>query len=153
MSETIVEIGKGSHLAFGDGASPELYTNFAEMLDINRTQSGDTPEATHADSPNHANGVPSKEYIVGVIEPGEYTFQENLIPDDATQDDATGAEAILLIKKNFALRDIPNASKDFVFPGAITNIGDSFPQQGLMVRDLTVKVMGPGAWVTPVTSA
>ena len=152
MSRSAVLTGSGIHLAFGDGASPtEAFTDFAETLDINRTMSGETVEATHTDSPTMpVSLIPTKEYITAHIEPGEYTFQANLVPSDPTMDELTGAEALLNVEQNYSLRDVPNSTKEYIFLGAITNIGDAYPLQDKMVRDLTVKVLTVGAWSVQV---
>ena len=151
MSASNSDIGFGIHIAYSDGGSPEVLTNIAELKDtLGNSQSGDSVESTHTDSVKFLNGAFSKEYIPGVGEPGEVTFPVNLVHDDATQDETTGVESLLLLSKTWRIRDIPTATKDLQFEGHITNIGDEYALQGIIVRNLTIKKEAPHTWVTAV---
>ena len=151
MGASNSDIGFGIHIAFSDDGSPEVLTNIAELKDtLSNAQSGDSVEVTHTDSEKFLNTAFSKEYKPGVGEPGEVTFPVNLVHSDATQDETTGVESLLLISKTWRIRDIPTATKDLQFRGHITNLGDEYPLQGVLVRNLTIKKEAPHTWVTAV---
>lgn len=63
-----------------DGADPGTFDAIAEVIAITPpNEQADDIEATHLKSPNR-----TREYIAGLIEPGEMSFQINWVPNDTT---------------------------------------------------------------------
>src|SRR3546814_10372592 len=78
---TEAKIGHGVHLARGDGASPQVFTNVAELIDLSTpSMTKDQVEATHTDS---TDGF--REFIPGPTDGGEFSATMNFIPGNATQ--------------------------------------------------------------------
>jgi predicted secreted protein len=108
MAETNALIGYGVHLARGDGASPEVYTNLAELIDLTTpSMTKDQVEATHTDSPDGF-----REFIPGLKDGGEFSATCNYAPGNATQGNASGG----------ALNDFINETSSrnwrITFPGS-----------------------------------
>src|SRR3546814_13366979 len=83
---TEAKIGHGVHLARGDGASPQVFTNVAELIDLSTpSMTKDQVEATHTDS---TDGF--REFIPGLKDGGEFSATMNFIPGNATQGNASG---------------------------------------------------------------
>jgi predicted secreted protein len=86
MAESQGLIGLGIHLARGDGASPEVFTNVAELVDLSPpSMTKEQVEATHTDSPDGF-----REYIGGLKDGGEFSATMNYVPGNATQGNASG---------------------------------------------------------------
>ena len=76
----------GSQFKLGDGASTEVFTAVAEVQDIDGpSMTRDSIEVTNQDS---ADGW--KEYIPSWRDGDTVTITANWLPNDSTQDDATG---------------------------------------------------------------
>lgn len=83
-------IGYGTLLRLGDGGSPEVFTTVAEVMSISGPSiTNDEIEVTHMQSPNRF-----REFIKGLKDPGEVSFDINLVPSNATQDESTGLLAL-----------------------------------------------------------
>lgn len=88
MTEKVTEalIGLGVHVARGDGASPEVFTDIAEVIDVSPpSMTKDQVEATHTDSPDGF-----REYIPGLKDGGEFSLTMNFLPNNATQNNTSG---------------------------------------------------------------
>jgi predicted secreted protein len=73
--------GPGTFLAVGNGASPEVYTEVAEIKTIKRSGSKmDTPDVTNMETVNRY-----REYIATLLDAGEISIEGNYIPHDTTQ--------------------------------------------------------------------
>lgn len=89
MAASQAQIGYGTLLKRGNGASPEVFTPVAEITSITPPQAeSDDVEVTHMESPGR-----TKEYIAGMVEAGEAAFKGNWIPGNATQDHLVGVLA------------------------------------------------------------
>ena len=70
----------------GDSGSPEMFTTIAEVGSI----TGPTLTRDIIDVTNQDSAGAYREFIGGLIDPGELSFDINYIPTDATQDATTG---------------------------------------------------------------
>lgn len=77
---------QGTLLQRGDGASPEAFTTIAEVGSI----SGPTLSADLIDVTNHSSPSRYREYIQGLKDGGELTFDLNYQPAEATHNASTG---------------------------------------------------------------
>jgi hypothetical protein len=87
---TDAAIGYGSTFELGDGAEPEeAFTEIAEVFDITPpNESTDTIDATHMKSPG-AN----REFIFGLTDPGEVSFEMNFLPGSPSEQKILAARA------------------------------------------------------------
>jgi len=86
---TEAQIGWGAEFHLEDGATPAVLTPLGEITGItlpNPTTAA--VEATHFKSPNRR-----REYISGMIEDGEGTFEMNYVPGSATDELIRAAQA------------------------------------------------------------
>lgn len=135
MPETQAAIGYGATFAVeDDDASPSNYVVLAEVYDINPPdQKIDQIDATHSQSPNRY-----REFIQGLVDPGETSFDMNFVP---------GSAADLRIQ---ALRDglarscqitFPNGAT-WTFSGVLTGYQPKVPTADKMTATVTFKVSG-----------
>ncbi len=80
---------QGTLLQRGDGATPEVFTTVAEVGSI----SGPSLQADLIDVTNHSSPSRYREYIQGLKDGGELTFDLNYNPNDATHNATTGVLA------------------------------------------------------------
>lgn len=119
-----------------------VFSTIAEVGDIEGpNDSVDTIEVT-----NHSSSGAMKEFIAGLIDPGEVSFPINWIPSDATHDETTGLESV---KNARALRHyqitFPDSTK-CEFSALCTKFARKAPVSGKMSADITLKISGPLAW-------
>jgi len=96
----------GTLLKIGDGESSETFTTIAEVTNI----SGPGLSLDTIDVTSHSSTDGWREYIAGLLEAGEITFDINFIPTDVTQNHTAGL-----------LGDLANKTKrnfELVFPDA-----------------------------------
>ena len=82
MAASKAMIGHGSKFSMGDGGSPEVFTDVAEVTQITPPNfSRDTVDVTHMQSPEKW-----REWVPALKDAGEVEIIINWIPGDATQD-------------------------------------------------------------------
>ncbi|MGF7161286.1 hypothetical protein FHS85_002921 [Rhodoligotrophos appendicifer] len=135
MAETEVTIGYGSTFAIGDGGSPEVFTALAEVYDITPpSDTLDVIDATHMTSPNA-----TREFILGLSDPGECSFEMNFIPGS----DADAAiQAVKVARQRVNCRiTFPN-NVTWTFSGILTGYEPAVPTEDKMTATVTFKVTG-----------
>lgn len=134
MPETNASIGYGSTLELStDGGT--TFTEVAEVFDITPPSDNvDVIDATHMASPNA-----TREYILGLNDPGECSFEMNFIP---------GSAADILIQGIRTARErvtcritFPN-SATWTFSGILTAYEPAVPTDDRMTATVTFKVTG-----------
>ena len=141
MAETSAKIGFGVHLARGDGASPEVFTNIAELTDLSTpSMTKDQVEATHTDSPDGF-----REFIPGLKDGGEFTATCNFVSGNATQNNISGGALHDFINestpRNWRIT-FPGGTDVWTFKAVITGYTISTPMEDRMTIELTFKVAG-----------
>lgn len=132
---TNADIGHGSSFAYGDGASPELFTAIAEVTSITPPSDNiDIIDATHMASPNN-----TREYIQGLVDPGEASIEMNFTPG------AGGDTAIQSIRSAGGTRNyqitFPSGTT-WTFAGILTGYEPAVPVDDKMTATVTFKVTG-----------
>lgn len=133
-------LGFGVLLKKGDGASPEVFTSIAELTGLSGPGlSMDTVEATHTGSSGNY-----REYIAGLLDAGEVSFDVNFLPADSTQDESTG---LLADKKNRTLRNFQivwpdSGNTTWSFAAFVTSFEPSSPIDDRMTASVTLKISG-----------
>lgn len=110
---------QGTLLQRGDGATPEVFTTLAEVGSI----SGPTLQADLIEVTNHSSPSRFKEYIQGLKDGGELTFDLNYQPNEATHNNATGVlgDWNSGARKNYRLRFPVSPTVDWILPVIVTN--------------------------------
>lgn len=125
-------------LGIGDGASTEVFTSIAEILDVaGPTYSKDTIDVSHASSPDKY-----REFIAGFIDAGEVTVSANM-----TQSDFASLLALLELEplNNYKLT-IPDSNfttkPTILFAAHVTALSSPIPVEDKVTMDVTFKVSG-----------
>jgi predicted secreted protein len=129
----------GSKLQLGDGATPEVFTNIAEVKDITPPQMiRDSNEVTNLDS---TNGW--KEFKSGFRDGGDVTFDCNWLPTDSTQDDTTGLLSTFEDDECHNWRIVlADSLGTIAFSGFITAYNGAMPMAATGNLSITIKVTG-----------
>lgn len=132
MAETEARIGYGStiEISTDDGAS---YVLLAEVTNIKPpSDSLDIIEATHMASPNA-----TKEFILGLNDPGECSFDINFVPGGDTD---AKLQAVKAARLRVRVRlTFPNLVK-WTFGGILTGYEPDVPTDDKMTAAVTWKV-------------
>ncbi|MBA2627186.1 MAG: hypothetical protein H0U85_04185 [Gemmatimonadales bacterium] len=139
MAETQARIGFGTLLKRGNGATPEVFTTIAEVKSITPPQAdADDVDVTHMESPGR-----SREFIQGLTNPGEASFEVNWIPDDPTQDHLTG---LLADQQAGTVRNwqivLPAGLLTWGFRGYVKKFNPDIPTDKELKASVTIKVSG-----------
>ena len=134
------DIGMGVLLKRGNGASPEQFTAVAELINLGGPSlSMDTVETTHTSSTNKY-----REFIAGLLDAGEVTFEVNWLPADATHKEATGflADMKARIVRNYQLIWPDAGTTTWTIACLITGCEPAAPLEDRMTASITLKVTG-----------
>lgn len=135
MTATRAIIGYGTTVYIGDSSSPGIYTQLQEVTEVTPPNlQVDDVEATHFTSDNR-----TREYIAGLIEPGEASVAMNRIPGSATE--------ILLMNlqtagTRVAVRMIWPNGTTWEFIGHVKGYETAAPIDDRMTATVTFKVDG-----------
>jgi hypothetical protein len=138
---TLATIGHGSKFSVGDGGSPEVFSEVAEVTSITPPAFvRDTPDATHMQSPEKF-----REFIPGLRDPGECSIMINFIPGgfgqqamiNAFMDDTT---------TNYRI-EYPNA-EIWDFQAYCVGFAPEAPLDGKMTATCRFKLSGKPVYVT-----
>ena len=131
---TDAAIGYGSKFAI-DPAGGTSFTDLGEVFNITPpSDSFDMIDATHMQSPNR-----DREFIIGLNDPGEASFEMNFVPGSASD---------ILIRQVKAARvavtcriTFPNAAT-WIFDGLLMTYEPEVPNEDKMTATVTFKVSG-----------
>lgn len=130
---TAAMIGLGITLEMADLVSPGDFAFIAEVFNVNPpSQVDDVVEATHYQSPNRR-----REYIPGLVESGEVSFDMNYVPGSASDvliNAAQGVEKVLRLT-------FPNGVSQ-VFNGVRQGYEKNAPIDDRMTATVTFRVTG-----------
>ncbi|WEX07371.1 phage tail tube protein [Chelativorans sp. AA-79] len=133
MSETEARIGYGSVFEMADLATPTVFTYIAEAYNYAPpSETTDTPDATNFQSPNR-----TKEFVEGLTDPGESSFEMNLVPGSASDKALIAAKG----KKKWCRFTWPNGVQ-IMYIGLRQGYERSVPNDDKMTATVTWKVSG-----------
>lgn len=141
MAASEAQLGYGAIFAIGDGATPtEGFDALAEVIDITPpSDNWDIFEKTHMSSPNR-----TKEFGVGLNDPGECSLTVNFLPGEA-DDDAIQALRGLTTPTNFRIT-FPaiagNPAVTWTFAGYLSGYEPQVPINDRMTATVRIKVTG-----------
>lgn len=123
-----------------------VYTTVAQVRDINGpNMSRDTIEVTQRDSTGQA-----KEYLAGLLENGEVTFDLVYDPDSATHSASAAGGLITLLAagtlNNFRVSFADSTATTATFAGLVTGFQPTMPLNGAQTASVTIKISGQITW-------
>ena len=129
----------GTLLKIGDGGGPEVFTTVAEAQSIK----GPNIKQATIDVTSHSSGG-WKEFIGGILEGGQVTFQLNFIPTDATQGNTSGLLRDLKnrTKRNFKLVLTDPGVTTWAFTALVTDFPIDAPTDGKLSASVTLQITG-----------
>ncbi|SDP92499.1 hypothetical protein SAMN05428967_4471 [Phyllobacterium sp. YR620] len=134
MAETGAMIGYGSIFAMADPEAPTVFEDIAEVYDITPpSDTDDLVDATHMQSPNR-----TREFIAGLTDPGEASFEMNFIPGSAADLAIQNAKG----KRKICRITFPNGVT-WTFTGIRQGYEPAVPTEDKMTATVTFKVSGP----------
>jgi len=135
-------LGWGTTFGIESDSTPGVYETMAEVFNVTAPNSQtDQVEATHNESANR-----EREYIAGLVEPGEASFEMNFIPGSVSD------TRILALKtagtsKNCRITFPNDVTWDFV--ALITGYEPATPTDDRMTATVTMKVSGSTVVTVP----
>lgn len=152
MPDTKAMIGYGSTFEMADLATPNDFFYVAEAYNLTPpSDTTDTVDATHMQSPNK-----TREFIDGLTDPGEASFEMNLVPGSTSDQKVQAAKG----KRKWCRITFPNGVQ-LLFVGIRQGYERAAPTDDKMTATVTWKVSGepiltdptaPRAIVDPVLS-
>lgn len=150
MGDTQARIGHGATFEMADMATPTDFIYLSELFDITPpSDTTDTPDATHMQSPNR-----TREFITGLTDPGEASFEMNYVPGSPSDKALIAAKG----KRKWCRITFPNGVQ-LLFVGLRQGYEKAAPTDDKMTASVTFKVSGdpiltdptaPRAIVAPV---
>lgn len=147
MADSDAHTGFGALLMKGNGASPE---EFVAVMGIKSITGPNLQRTTH-DTTDMQSPSGFREFIGGLIDPGEVTFEANLLPNDATQNQEDGGFMAEFDKSSCNSRGNWRVSFPICegepagylgFAGIVTGQAMQLPLDDLMSFNGTIKVSG-----------
>jgi hypothetical protein len=139
MPPTQARIGHGTLLKRGNGATPEIFETIAEVTSINppEMQSEDV-KVSHMESPGGYH-----EYIPGMREAGEVSFDINFLPANPTHNGTTGLAGD---HRNRTVRnwriDLAGGGAFWLFAGYVKSFKVAIPVDDKVSASVSIKVTG-----------
>jgi len=130
----------GTLLKTGDGGSPETFTTIAEVTNIG----GPSLKLDAIEATSHDSTEGWREFIGGLLDGGEVTFDVNFIPTNATHDASTGlvADMVARTHRNFELVFPDTSETTWSFTALVTNFQSNEPVDNKLSASVTLKVSG-----------
>lgn len=133
MPDTQASIGYGTTVEMADVATPTTFDYLGEVKSVTPpSDTTDSHDATHMGSPNR-----TREFVEGLTDPGEFSFEMNLVPGSASDIALTAAKG----KRKLIRQTYPNG-RQLLFYGFRTGYEKSVPVDDIMSATVTFKVSG-----------
>lgn len=133
MADTDARIGHGGTFELAYATAPTVFTYIAETRDFTLpNESTGTEDATHMQSPNRV-----QEFIATLTDPGEVSFDMNLVPGSASDTFLLATRA-----KRMLWRYTFPSGHQFTGYGVRTGYEKSAPHAGRMSASVAFKVSG-----------
>lgn len=129
---TAASIGNGAQFQI-ESAIPGTFTAISEVFDITPpNETTDVIDATHF-------GSDGREFIMGLSDPGETSFEMNFVPGSASETLLLTAKASRTAKQ---FRIVFPNDYTWTFSGLVTGYEPSMPNDDKMTCTVTIKVTG-----------
>ncbi|RVL53955.1 phage tail tube protein [Sinorhizobium meliloti] len=140
MADTDASIGYGITFEMADLATPTDMTYIAEVKDVTPpSDETDQADASHMQSPNR-----SREFIDGLTDPGEASFEMNYVPGSPSDKALIAAKG----KRKWCRLTFPNGVQT-LFVGSRQTYEKSAPLDDVMTATVTFKVSGDPVHTDP----
>ncbi|MGZ2455460.1 phage tail tube protein [Rhizobium anhuiense] len=140
MADTEASIGYGITFEMAEAATPTVFAYIAEIYDMTPpSDSTDTVDVTHMQSPNK-----TREFIDGLTDPGEASFEMNLVPGSDSDKALLAAKG----KRKWCRITFPNGVQTLFF-GVRTTYEKAAPTDDKMTATVTFKVSGEPVQTDP----
>lgn len=131
-------IGMGTLLKRGDGASPEVFTMIAEVVNITGPSfSRATVDVTNMDSANNY-----RDFMPGLLDGGEISFELNFIPSDTTQKSIYNTDMSSSTAVNYQIVFPDSGTTTWSFAGLVTSFDITNPMDEKVTANMTIKIVG-----------
>ncbi len=130
----------GTLLKIGDGEASETFTTIAEVTSI----SGPALVTDAVDTTSHDSPSNHREFIGGLKDAGEVTFDINYIPTNPTHD-ATGgllADYVARTLRNFQLVFSDSGNTTWSFTAIVTGFESNEPVDAQLTASVTLRITG-----------
>ncbi len=140
MAVSVATAGIGTLLQIGDGATPEVFTTIAEVLDI----AGPGLVSDLVDVTNMSSPGSFEESLPTILRSGEISFSVNFLPTNTTQSSTSGliADFEARTNRNWQLVFTDTPATTWSFAGYVTNVTPQMPVAGATTMDVTIKLTG-----------
>lgn len=123
-----------------------VYTTVAQVRDISGpSMQRDTVEVTNRDSSGQA-----KEYLAGLLDNGEVTFDLVYDPDQTTHSASASGGLITLLAagtlNNFRVTFADSTPATATFAGLVTQFQPTLPLNGAQTASVTIKISSTITW-------
>lgn len=133
MADTQASLGYGITFEMADIATPTVFTYLAEIYDVTPpSDTTDQVDATHMQSPNR-----TREFVEGLTDPGEASFEMNYVPGSASDIALMAAKG----KRKWCRITFPNGVQ-VLFNGSRQTYEKSAPTDDKMTASVSFKVSG-----------
>lgn len=131
---------QGTLLQLGDGGTSEVFTTIAEVLSL----TGPTLTRDTIDVTNQSSTGGFREFINGLKDGGEVSFDLNYIPTEATHDASTGllADYESGVSRNFKLIFPDTGATTWLFTGVVRDFQISAEVDSQLRASCVIKVSG-----------
>ena len=142
MAQSLAFDGYGVSIGWGDGTSSEGFTDFAEVMSVSLpSENTEFIDVTHATSPNKR-----REFIAGLVDPGEVTMELNMVQADYAQlrGDLGGAARnyqITIPDDNYSTEPV------VIFPAIVTSLEVEIGVEDKVTVSVTLKVSGAVTYI------
>ncbi|MGG7518840.1 phage tail tube protein [Allorhizobium undicola] len=133
MPDTQARIGYGITFEMADAATPTDFVYLSEVYDVTPpSDSTDSVDVTHMQSPSR-----TREFIEGLTDPGEMSFEMNYVPGSASDLALMAAKG----KRKYCRVTFPNGVQ-LLFYGLRQSYEKAAPTDDKMTATVTFKVSG-----------
>jgi predicted secreted protein len=131
---------QGTQIQLGDGGSPESFLTIAEVKSI----SGPSLSRDTIDVTTHSSTGGVREFINGLADGGEVSFDVNFVPGAATHNNTTGMLSLWASgrRANFKIIFPTSPAVTWSFNGVLTAFEMSAPTDEVLGASVTIKVAG-----------
>jgi hypothetical protein len=126
---------------YWDIAVAPVFTTIAELVD---SAGPGIEQATH-DAPSQTTDWMKR--VAGIVSAGDYSFDVNFIPKDATHDGTTGLVSLLGLQYTTAWQLLYNdagggTESQWVFSAYLVTFGEDIPVDGILKSSVVLKING-----------
>lgn len=140
MPQTTAIATFGTLIQVGDGLSPQTFSTINQVGNITGPKSVAAVKETTA----HSSQIPHRTWIPTLIDDGQLAFPIFYNPADATHNltPPFGLEYLYTnrLTRAFRLQETDPAATRRQFQGFVETYGENYPVDGVLMRDVTIRI-------------